>query len=236
MKLVLLPFAGGNRYSFRKIYKDIPEYVKIVEYEYPGRGLRSREPLLESMEDLIEDLYMQLEKTVYSDDYIIYGHSLGALAGFLLCRKLHELNAPMPLKLCLSGKVHPSFAIKKKASIDKDEFWNKVSELGALPKELLELEELKNYYEPILRTDFKIVEDYIYQPGAPLPIPIDVFFGNEEIESADTEAFQYWEKESNVQTRLFKYTGNHFFLFFYFDLISQHVFDEPILKIAEKPI
>src|SRR2546421_579196 len=96
LKIILLPFAGGNKYCFGKLSMRLSNWHAV---EYPGRGSRGNEPLLLDANLIANDVMMQLKDVVRGDDYIIYGHSMGALIGFLLCRKIERGNFKKPMKL-----------------------------------------------------------------------------------------------------------------------------------------
>ncbi len=46
IKLFCLPFAGGNRYSYREFTAKAPSFLKVIPLEYPGRGNRVHEELV----------------------------------------------------------------------------------------------------------------------------------------------------------------------------------------------
>jgi surfactin synthase thioesterase subunit len=57
LNLFCLPFAGGNKYSYRGYGERAPSFLNIVTLEYPGRGARLKEPLLSNIKDLVNDMY-----------------------------------------------------------------------------------------------------------------------------------------------------------------------------------
>ncbi len=74
---------------------------------------------------------------------------------------------------------------------------------------------------PILRADFKVVEEYIYQKKNKLNIPIDVLYGNEEID-VETDIFK-WKEESLKQVNIFEFKGDHFFIYEHTKNIANHL-------------
>ena len=85
-----LPFAGGNRYSYREYKEKAPSFINFINMEYPGRGARIKEPLISDTDILVNDLYKDIITMIGDGDYAIYGHSLGGLITYLLTRKLME--------------------------------------------------------------------------------------------------------------------------------------------------
>lgn len=208
-KIIGFPFAGGNKYSFQKIINQI---IDFVIFDYPARGLRIQEDLIIDIDLLIEDLFQKLKTgIVINEDYILYGHSMGALLGYLLCHKIQEEGLPMPQKLIVSGKKAPSIPRENKIShLPDGKFWNEIITLGGIPDEMQNYPELIDYYLPILRHDFKLVESYKYEKKPKLNIPIDVFYGSKE---ATEEEMLGWKEETTGKVTITKLEGNHFFIF-----------------------
>ena len=219
MKIILFPFSGGDRHSYRKVYPHFPAELEIIEHEYPGRGLRYEEPFLNTISEIVEDAYVRLKNHFTDGDYCFYGHSLGALVAFLMCKKIQNVNGKPPLKLFVSGRVAPSVQLRGSwFDLTEDDFLERVSRLGALPKEILDRKKLRDFYLPVLRSDFKIYESFVYEEGNVLSVPIDVFYGTEDVESV--ASVHLWERESSSLTRVFGFPGNHFFIFNEFDKIA----------------
>lgn len=219
-KVIIFPFAGGNKYSFNDFFY-LTNNVSILEY--PGRALRIKENLIENINELISDLLPQLKKEINScDDYIIYGHSMGALVGYLICMEIEKQDIRLPIKLIVSGAKSPKYSREKILSNLKDEnFWNEVIKLGGIPDELNNHPELIEYFTPILKADFKCIENYKYNKKSPkLTIPIDVFYGSgEEITQTEAEA---WQEETTDNVTVTELKGNHFFIFDHIDFFTNY--------------
>jgi len=212
--LFCLPFAGGNKYSYRGFVDKAPGFLNMITLDYPGRGARMNEPLPADNEELVNDLYNQVSPLVNNGEYAIYGHSLGGLMAYLLTRKLIENGLNPPCHLFITGTTGPSAISrteKKRHLLEKKEFFEEIRELDGMPEEILNNEELLFYFEPILRSDFKVSETYIHQDNPPLDIPVTVITGTEEdMELAD---IQLWQKETSHQVDFKRMPGKHFFIF-----------------------
>lgn len=211
MKVILLPFAGGNKYSYNNFYKR----DDAITLEYPGRGTRIAEPLVTNIYDLVDDVFLQFQRVLKpSEDYIVYGHSLGALIGYLLCQKIEASGLKKPVKLILSGRMAPVHRVSNKLSVMPDnEFWENVWKLGGTPSKIKKYSELLEMFTPILKADFKCVEDFNYEEGQKLTIPIDVSFGTtEKIISDEVEG---WRDETTAKVTIRELEGDHFFMYNY---------------------
>ncbi|WP_459210869.1 thioesterase II family protein [Aquimarina rhabdastrellae] len=226
-KIIAFPFAGGNKYSFPYLKeKFLNEKISFSVLEYPGRGRRIRESLLKDIIDVANDAYEQLIKEIPDRDYIIYGHSMGAIIGYLVCIKLQESNQKMPIKLIVSGREAPTALDTKERLFDlesSDIFWKKIHELGGLSVELLSDHKLKTFFEPVLRADFQCIENYQYQSKPKITIPVHVFYGTDE--KMTKEELDGWKDITISPEITFEsIKGDHFFI------NNNSVFAETILQ------
>jgi len=219
MNLLCIPYAGGNRYSFSRLLKYFPDHYNIVVLEFPGRGERTEEALLTNTSDLVEDAYRQALPFM-DRPYAIYGHSLGGLIGFLLARRIVANKLPAPLHLFVTGTTGPSHRENKIISrMPKQEFIDQMRRYKGMPDEILNNSELMSYFEPILRSDFQASETYEYEKGGTLDIPISVAIGTED--DLDPEGVEAWSQESTGPVDIYRYPGNHFFIFDHAESITK---------------
>lgn len=208
-----LPFAGGNKYSYRVFEKKAPPFLKLLPVEYPGRGTRSTEPLLRSIDQLVNDVYSQLQHRFDEKPYALYGHSMGALAAYLLSVKIVSKGHRPPIHLFVSGSQGPSALSlegKKTYLLPHAEFMKEITDMDGIPAELLEHKELLDYIEPILRADFTITDTYEYRPAQKLPISITVMTGTDE--GLKEEEILVWKDETTRQVEFYQFPGKHFFI------------------------
>lgn len=214
MNIFFLPFAGGSRYSYRALEEMAPVTMRIIPLEYPGRGGRPEESLLRDTESLVNDLYRQMRPVIRDDPhYALYGHSMGGLMGYLLARKLSEMEACIPVHLFVSGTAGPA-AISRRAEkrhlLADPEFIEEIGRLKGCPPKMLQNEELLSYFLPILRADFTATENYVHRAQTRLDIPISVFTGNEE--DLSTEEIRTWQLETKRSVKFHSLPGDHFFI------------------------
>jgi surfactin synthase thioesterase subunit len=141
---------------------------------------------------------------------------MGGLVAYLLTLKLINNNHRAPLHLFITGTSGPSAlsrSEKKRHLLEKKEFIKEIKELGGMPDEILKNEELLYYFEPILRSDFKVSENYIYEDHSPLNVPFTVITGTEE--DMEQEDINLWQKETTFTVDFKRLPGNHFFIYKY---------------------
>lgn len=211
--LFIIPYAGGSSYSMNGLFKGFDRGCAICMLEPPGRGKRTDEPLINNINDLVDDLFQIMEPTIEKyDQFYIYGHSMGALLSYLLCHKFIALKKKQPLHLFISGCGGPSEREEKeKHLLPSKEFRESLVKYGGITKDVLDNDKLMDFFEPILRADFEVVERYVYKERPKLKIPITGFFGTDE--DISTEEINLWNKETDKPFEIFEYPGNHFFIF-----------------------
>ena len=213
INLFCFPFAGGSVYSYRPFLSYCPPDINIVPLELPGRGRRTIEPLLTCIDEMVDDMYSRI-KSHLSEPYAFYGHSMGTVLALRTAWKIREEGLTMPLSMIMSGRGGPSNPepVTCRSDLPREEFFLKLRELGGSPDEVFSNEEVKSYFEPILRADFKALENYNYQPhNHPVSVPFAVMVGNEE--GIALEKAMLWQQETTFQITVNTYSGGHFFIF-----------------------
>jgi surfactin synthase thioesterase subunit len=207
-----LPFAGGSRYSYNQFKQTAPSWMKVEPLDLPGRGGRFKEEMVSTIEDAVDDLYEQIKNKI-DQPYAIYGHSMGATLAYLLARKIDEFRRPLPSYVFLTGTCGPTADRERKmrSTLPKDEFIQEVKNMGGSPDEILKDDQLMEFFEPILRGDFRILENYSHKAEEPLNIPFTVIIGSDE-EVTDEEA-KTWGREFAQPIDFHVMPGNHFFIF-----------------------
>ncbi len=76
---------------------------------------------------------------------------------------------------------------------------------------MLENAELMQFVLPILRSDFAVLETYVYIPKSPLNCPISAFGGSDDPE-ASRDDLDGWRIQTRTAFSLHILPGDHFFL------------------------
>ncbi|QNR69622.1 thioesterase [Paenibacillus peoriae] len=213
--LFFIPYAGGSASVSFKWKKSLLPQIKLVPLELAGRGIRSGEPLKESIEEMSEDLLHKIsEEIVPGDPYAIYGHSMGTMISFELYYKLVAGGYGKPAHLFVSGGRAPHVPRNSLwlHDLPADQFRTHLQRYGQLSEAIFDNRELYDYFMPVLRADFKAVELYKYMAkAAPLHCPITALTGmtDNTVTLQDAEA---WAHHTDQQFRMFTFEGGHFFI------------------------
>jgi surfactin synthase thioesterase subunit len=212
MKIFCFPYAGGSIYSLKQFERLMPAGIEWIPIEPPGRGRRVHEALIRDLYALSADIFKQIRGRL-DEPYAIYGHSMGAMLAYLVAKRIMACGLPAPLQLFVSGCGAPSGKPENKGRylLPTDKFWAALRELGGSPDEVLHNTDLQRFFEPILRADFEAIENYQYQQGVPLDIPITVMIGSQEAISRKDAG--RWQEETLAPVEVVHFPGNHFFIF-----------------------
>jgi surfactin synthase thioesterase subunit len=219
IRLYCLPFAGGNTLSYRKLSSYLASHVVLTPLELPGHGKRIREPLLISIDAMIADLLQQILPDI-GEPYAIYGHSMGALLGYILTCTMRRQQLPLPLHLFVSGHQSPAAANHTPSihTLPDTDFLQKLQEYGGIPEAVAKEQELLEFFLPIFRADFQAIEEYRPTNTLKLSVPMTVLFGtNEGFSRNDVLHWQYLTTASFV---FHEFPGNHFFIYEHLEAIG----------------
>jgi surfactin synthase thioesterase subunit len=213
MTVFLLHHAGGNKYAYNIFKTLFPSHIHLVLYELPGRGARMNEPLIKDIDALVDDIYSHIASRL-NTPYVFLGHSMGSVLAYLLTKKIIRENRQPPLSLFLSGRVGPSYfedGHVRKSALPGQEFIAVLKDLGGIPQEILDDEVSMDFFEPIIRADFEVLENYRYVPGNKLNVPIHVLLGTDD-HTAKKEAI-LWQDVTTLPVDIHYFEGGHFFIF-----------------------
>ncbi len=211
MKLFCLPYAGASAAIYMKWKKHLEPDAECVPLELAGRGVRSKEPFYEGMEDASEDVLAQLMRRVDGTPYAVFGHSMGGMILYEVARKIRERGLPSPSALIFSGRPSPDTP-RKEAPIHElptGEFADKIVAMGATSKEIFSMPALMNVFVPVLRADFRLVETYRYEEAEPLPWRLTAIAGTEE-QWTDAE-IESWNRHTSEGCSIVRLPGGHFY-------------------------
>lgn len=211
VQIFMLHFAGGNIYSFQFLKPYMPTTFDFYPLELPGRGKRISEKLLSSKQSAIEDFVHQITSLRNTQPYVIFGHSMGASLGLRVTKKLEALGDP-PKKLIVAGNAGPGTGEDKYRSKMNDiELKEELKILGGVSDEVLSNDDVFNFYLPILKSDFMVLEDN-EEIASDLKIKssITAVMGDKEKTS---EKIENWRNFTSGEFEFCHLPGNHFFIY-----------------------
>lgn len=210
-QLVMFPYAGAGASSFFSWVPELANAADVAIVQLPGRETRVDEPLLRNLTTAavgVAEALLGLADRPMS----FFGHSLGALLSYEVCRLLLQFGAKVPELLIVSGRSPPHLPARRaKASmLPRDEFFYRMAELGGMPEATLASPDLLDYFEPILRADLEMNDRFVAGTPSKLPIPLVALAGRHDVDFP-LEDVARWS-EASISCSLHCLDGGHFFI------------------------
>lgn len=222
VRLFCFPYAGGGASVFRSWGAGLPAGVDLWAAQPPGRESRVGEPALRRLPPLVDALY-EAVLPLLDRPYAFFGHSMGALVAFELARRLRAGGAPAPGLLLLGAFRAPHLPNPNiKIYHMPDEVLKTVLRKEGTPRQVLDDDELMRALLPTLRADFELCDTYRHAGEAPLPVPMTVFGGDQDVRVSRTD-LEGWAPHTDRPFRLVMLPGSHFFIHGSHDLLLAEV-------------
>jgi surfactin synthase thioesterase subunit len=213
-RLFCFPYAGGGHSIFAAWARLVPEDVEVCGFQVPGHGSRFREPPYVSWERLVEHTVHAIAPLI-DRPFALFGHSMGAVVAFECARMLQSERLPQPRHLVVSACSAPRVGGARRArpihELETPDLLAELAALGGTPPGLLERRELVEFVLPKLRADFRMLEEYRYEPGEPLRCPLAAFAGSRDSVVTLPSCLR-WSQHSRGAFSVHVFEGDHFFL------------------------
>ena len=217
-KLFCIPYAGGSAdVIYTSWRKYLAPHIKMIPVEYSGHGRRMGEELNGSIEELVRDLFDTIIESEIKDckDYMIYGHSMGTIVVYELLKLIKENNYSMPHTIFLSGRYSPdiSYPKEKTSQLSDRQLIDNLIELGGTPANIYDYPELIKAHTPIIRNDYKLIEQYNFvMPISSFESDLIFIYSDNDPYLDDRKKIDEWKRYTNKSFSVIEVEGNHFFI------------------------
>jgi len=162
-RLFCVPGAGGSAASFHGWSARLSPEVEVIGVQLPGRGHLVPAPPYRGLRPLVLDLAAAMSGLL-DKPFMLFGHSMGALVGFELARRLRRAYAAAPVALFAAACPAPQLPRRQKPlhALPSAQLWAEIRRFGGTPEVVFESDELMAMVEPALRADLAICETYEY--------------------------------------------------------------------------
>lgn len=210
MRLICLPHAGGAAGFFSDWSATLPAEVEVQAVQYPGRADRIADPCIDSMDELAPAL-AQAIRPLADRPIAMFGHSMGAAVAYEVTRLLQDWGI-RPVHLFVSGRHSPGEVVPGEVHRrDDDGLVADLVRLGGTAAELLSSPELRAFFLPAIRSDYRLAETYRWSPGAEPECPLTVLLGDADPEVTYAQA-ERWAAHAPGGIRIRQFPGDHFYL------------------------
>lgn len=211
--LICFPFAGSGASIFYPWEKILDSRINVYAFQAPGREDRIGEDLIQDLNNLTKQASAEIFKTIGSRPFALFGHSLGAVIAFEVTKILEKLSKN-PQLLFVSGRQPPHLSLKMPpiSGLSDSELLKGLLNLNGTDPEILAHPDLLEIILPIIRSDFKMGENYL------LPIndekvqcPI-VTIGTIDDPWLDLNEIAEWKYFTLKQCHVEILSGDHFYV------------------------
>lgn len=215
LRLVCFPHAGGSASFYFPFSAGLHPDVEVLAVQYPGRQDRRDEPPATDVRALADGVADAL-RPWYGEPLAFFGHSMGALVAFEVCRSLERSTGVEPVVMIASGMRAPSRRhVGEPTSSDRDDLKAVIADLARLNgtdvKTLEENEDFVRLLVPVLEADYTAMNSYHSPPEAELRCPITVFIGDSD-PFIPLDTAQAWCDHTSGGLDLHVFAGDHFYL------------------------
>ncbi len=212
LRLFCFPYAGGGASVFRNWKNFLSQDFDAYAFQAPGRETRFSEMPISDMGVLVKHAVDAI-RPLADRPFALFGHSLGSTIAFETARQL-QTEGFNPALLIVSGRQCPG-APSKRAPIGhlaETEFLKGLEGYNGTPAEVLRNKDLIELLLPMIRADFLLSENYLYQTQAGLlNCPILALGSNQDV-WLDPAYLEGWSAFTSGGFESQWFEGDHFYL------------------------
>ena len=172
-QIIMFPYLGGSGTSLMSVADELCSKTNIdVRIAFPPGHMGSDIMLCDNFDKLINSYYDELIGILKSDS-VFFGHSMGGTIAYFLALKISQEQPELvPKNLILSASPPPDHMKGKQLSYgDDSKIFEDIQKIGAIPEELTANQELLDYFLPIFRADYRILEEAALADTGKINIP-----------------------------------------------------------------
>lgn len=207
-RIFCLPYAGAGASIYAMWQKYMGDQAEIVPVQLPGREMRIGEELISDCDTLVQTIYQEIEPKL-TEDFSIFGHSMGGILAFELAHLIHKKKGIWPKTLFMSATTLDPEHMPRVEKMDDETLRDYLLATQGAVRELVDNSEFRRVYFPIIKNDYHLVEDYYCHKGN-IGCPIYAFASKDDtlIPYTKTEKLEHYTNDFHMTYM----TGNHFYV------------------------
>ena len=215
MKMFCFCHAGGlaGYYSFLK-EANVAGVDEVNLFEYPGRGRSYGQKGYKNFDECVEDSCKKIAKSgVQSEEFILFGHSMGAFVAYETACKLQKDYNLYPYHVFVSGQKPPVRVEPSHYAECEEKVLEFLKRLGGVPEIILKNKEMTDFFMDICIKDLRVLQSYVPHEAVTdnLPKRGSVICGDEDAEVAQEELAD-WKAYFGTEPDIHIVHGNHFYI------------------------
>lgn len=225
--LICMHYAGGNANVFQR-YINLNKEIFVAPIELPGHGRRIKENLPTDMKEEAANIAREIVQRFYTEKLYLYGHSIGTILIYEVCRCLEESYDIFPKQLIVSGRNAPfeEEPSEFRSYMGREEMIREMKRYGFMTDDLLDNEMFLKYFTPLILSDYRLGEQYKYDGSYRISTPVSFHYGDRDVEIIQERA-DSWKNVTRGAFSRKVFQGNHFFMFDkdsdYFEKLFQQI-------------
>ncbi len=211
-RIFCFPWAGGGALGYRPWADILGNDVETCAIQLPGREHRLREEPITDLSELVTILVEEMDP-LFDLPFYFFGHSLGSIIAFELCRALRRSGKAQPNHLFVSAISAPQAPMHQPLlhTMCDSDLLSEVTSFGGTPKAITNDAEMRALILKLMRADFTILEKRNYCQEKPLDIGITAFaFGDDH--RAGAKDVSGWRDQTSKNFDMHILPGGHFSL------------------------
>ncbi|WP_158574057.1 thioesterase II family protein [Streptomyces triticagri] len=213
-RLLCLPPAGGAAHLYADWARVLGHTTEVAAVELPGRGARGGEPPLNRMADIVTGVESALD-TLPELPLVVFGHSMGAVVGWELCRSLRHRRDVLVRGMVAAATPAPHLPPPRRWQAGSDtrdeDLLRLLDHSQSLPPELRGNAEFLRLYLPVLRADVEVLARHRPRRERPMPCALSIYVGAGDPLVTEQDAWPWAPGEVSGERALHVFPGGHFF-------------------------
>lgn len=213
-QVIFFPYLGGSASAFNGLIDKLGGHMNIWVANPPGHGSSKLEPVEDI--DVLTDMYYKEIIKIITPGCILFGHSMGGVIAYYLTQRImgsRDVSAGLRALVLSACAVPRSMRHEKNSLLPDSELLEKLAAYGAISKEVIRETGLLEFFLPVFRADYKILESAaLKEPDAAIDIPTFLVWGeNDSVQPVDSLG-QWLPYVKNRVTVLPIKEGEHLFI------------------------